>query len=87
MRTWTEGQRRRYNIQMKLMEAGPEVRSVLKGLLASPPARNGLDVEAHVLQPIMKGDWAAFEAAWNGFAGIVPMQRGRWRTGLMSTSK
>ena len=38
MRTWTEAQRRRYNMQKKLMEAGPEVRSVLKGLLSSPPS-------------------------------------------------
>jgi len=38
MRTWTECQRRSYNMQKKLMEAGPEVRSVLKGLLATPPA-------------------------------------------------
>ena len=45
------------------MEAGPEVRSVLKGLLGSPPS-NGLDFEQHVFKPIMKVDWAAFEAAW-----------------------
>ena len=63
MRTWTEAQRRRYNMQKKLMEAGPEVRSVLKGLLAVPP-RDGLDFEQHVFKPLMKGDWAAFEAAW-----------------------
>ena len=59
----SESQRRLYNIQKKLLEAGPEVLCVLKGLLATPPP-GGFNVEKHVFEAIFKEKWKDFLSAW-----------------------